>query len=302
MKIDRQIGILSLLLQKNKITMSELAEKFEVSRRTISRDIENINQAGIPIVTLQGQNGGVSIMENYRIDRTVLSSTEMQSILTGLQSLDSVSRTNRYRQLMEKLSAEKSDLMNADNHIIIDLSMWDKVFVCEKIELIESAIDKHEKIAFTYFSPKGTSERIIEPYHLIFQWSGWYVWGYCTLRGDYRMFKLSRLTNLKCTGEKCEDREVPAYTCDKLLHTKGEIEVVVRFDKSVKWRLIDEYGIDKVDEDKDCNIIIRFTWSDIPSFYSWILTFGTHAEIISPEECRQEFIDLVDKIRRTYEI
>ena len=105
MKIDRLIGILSILLQRDSITAPELAERFEVSRRTINRDVEALCQAGIPIVTRQGAGGGISIMEGYRMDRTVLSTADMRAILAGLQSLDSVSDTKRYAQLMEKLSA-----------------------------------------------------------------------------------------------------------------------------------------------------------------------------------------------------
>ena len=105
MKIDRLIGILSILLQKETVTAPALAEQFEVSRRTISRDIDTLCQAGIPIVTRQGVNGGISIMDGYRIDRTLLTNSEMKDILAGLRSLDSVNGTNRYGQLMEKLSA-----------------------------------------------------------------------------------------------------------------------------------------------------------------------------------------------------
>ncbi len=105
MKIDRLIGILSILLQKETVTAPALAEHFEVSRRTISRDIDALCQAGIPIVTKQGVNGGISIMENFKIDRTLLTNSEMKDILAGLRSLDSVNGTNRYGQLMEKLSA-----------------------------------------------------------------------------------------------------------------------------------------------------------------------------------------------------
>ena len=102
MKIDRQIGILSMLLQKDTVTAPYLAEKFEVSRRTINRDIEDLCKAGIPIVTKQGVNGGISIMENYKLDKTLFTQGEMQDILAGLRSLDSVNGTNRYGQLMEK--------------------------------------------------------------------------------------------------------------------------------------------------------------------------------------------------------
>ena len=103
MKIDRLIGILSILLQREKVTAPYLAEKFEVSRRTINRDIEDICKAGIPIVTTQGQNGGISIMEGYRLGKTLLTSRDMHSILAGLRSLDSVSKTNKMQQLMDKL-------------------------------------------------------------------------------------------------------------------------------------------------------------------------------------------------------
>ncbi|MDE7389786.1 MAG: HTH domain-containing protein, partial [Lachnospiraceae bacterium] len=97
MKIDRIIAILSILSQKEKVTASELAERFEVSRRTILRDIEHLNRSGIPIVTVQGNGGGISVMESYRMDKTLISSTDMQSILAGLKSLDSVSGDNGYR-------------------------------------------------------------------------------------------------------------------------------------------------------------------------------------------------------------
>ena len=126
MKIDRLIGILSILLQQERVTAPYLAEKFEVSRRTINRDIEDLCRAGIPLVTVQGAGGGISIMEGYKIDSTLLTSAEMQAILAGLRSLDSVSKTNRYAQLMEKLSAGASDLLPGGQHILIDLSVWSK--------------------------------------------------------------------------------------------------------------------------------------------------------------------------------
>ena len=302
MKIDRLIGILSILLQKDKITSAELAEKFEVSRRTILRDIESINMAGIPIISEQGQGGGISIMDGYKIDRTLLSSDDMQAILSGLQSLDSISGTNRYRQLMEKLSANDTVSVNADNHIIIDLSSWDKSSVTDKIELIKQAMEQRHIITFRYFSPNGESERRIEPYHLIFQWSAWYVWGYCTEREDYRMFKLTRMTEIVITDDICENRAVPEYTSDKLRHTRGEIKATVKFDTSVKWRIIDEFGVDFLKYDERGNLVMTFTWSDVPSFYRYILTFGSNAEIIDPPEYRQEFAELVKNIISQYEI
>ena len=267
MKLDRLIGILSILLQQDKITANQLADKFEVSCRTILRDIDDISKSGIPIVTSQGQGGGISIMDGYKIDRTLLSSAEMKAIFAGLKSLDSVSGTNRYRQLMDKLSV--SSAINADDHIIIDLAAWNKNAVSSKIELIKDAIEQYRLITFRYYSPERTEQRSIEPYRLVFQWSSWYVWGFCSKRQDYRMFKLTRMTELKCTDETFSQREIPEYKCDKLRHTKGEISAAVKFDKSVKWRIVDEFGTENFNEDENGNIIITFTWSDKPSFYSY---------------------------------
>ncbi len=302
MKIERLISILSILLQKDKTTTAELAEKFEVSRRTVLRDIDDLNKAGIPIVSSQGYDGGISIMENYKIDKTLLSTAEMKAILTGLQSLDSVSGTNQYRMLMDKLSVERTSAFKGDSNIIIDLSMWDKSAVSDKIEDIKLAMDSKVMIKFTYYSPNGTSSRLIEPYRLVFQWSSWYVWGYCTDRHDYRLFKLSRITDLKSTSIKFEERDIPEYTCDKLRHTRGNVEAVVRFDKSVKWRLIDEWGADNFEEDSDGNIIIRFTWADKESLFNWILTFADSAEFISPKSYREEFAARVRRISEKYDI
>ena len=132
MKMERLIGILSILLQREKVTAPELAEQFEVSRRTIQRDIESLCRAGIPIATTQGSGGGISIMEGYRVDRTVLTAPEMQAILAGLRSLDSVSGTRRYAQLMEKLSAGNSGLVPGSAHMLIDLSSWYKSSLAPK--------------------------------------------------------------------------------------------------------------------------------------------------------------------------
>lgn len=297
MKIDRQIGILSILLQKEKITAGELAEKFEVSMRTIARDIEDINMAGIPIVSERGFRGGISIMEGFKLDRTLLTSLEMQGIIAGLKGLDSVSGTGKYRRLMDKLSPDAVRV----NDIIIDLSGWEKTAVADKIEFVRTAINNCEKISFTYYSPSGESSRIIEPYSLIFQWSNWYVWGWCEKREDYRMFKLTRLAGLSLAGEKFERRDFPEYSCDKLRHTKGEIEAEVRFDKSVKWRVIDEFGTELPDFNGDGSAQLAFTWSDIPSFYQYILSFGDKAEIISPQEYRREFAALLKKILKKYQ-
>ena len=160
MKLDRLIGILSILLQRERVTAPELAERFEVSRRTIQRDVEALCRAGIPLVTVQGAGGGISILEGYRVDRTVLTGPEMQDILAGLRSLDSVSGTSRYAQLMEKLSAGAGTLVPEGADTLIDLSSWYRTALAPKIEAIRTALREHRTIRFTYHAPKGESERV----------------------------------------------------------------------------------------------------------------------------------------------
>ena len=207
MKIDRLIGILSVLLQQDMVTAPCLAERFEVSRRTINRDIEDLCRAGIPIVTMPGAGGGISIMENYKVNRTVFTTREMQDILAGLRSLDSVSGTNQYGLLMEKLAAGGSDFVAGNQSVLIDLSSWYKADLAPKIEIIRAAIDGRQELEFLYFSPKKEGRRRIESYYLIFRWSSWYVWGWCTSCRDFRLFKLNRMAELRLSGAGFEPRK-----------------------------------------------------------------------------------------------
>ena len=152
MKIDRLIGILSVLLQEEIITAPELAERFEVSRRTINRDIEVLCKAGIPIRTTQGTGGGISIMDGYRMDRTILTSKDMQMILAGLRSLDSVSGSSYYSQLMEKIQVGSSKFISGRDSILIDLSSWYRESLAPKIEIIQNAIEDDCLAEFRFFN------------------------------------------------------------------------------------------------------------------------------------------------------
>ena len=299
MKLDRMIGILSILLQQEKVTAPYLAEKFEVSRRTIHRDIEALCMAGIPLVTEQGQNGGVSIMDGYKIDRILLSTSDMQAILAGLRSLDSVSGTNRYAQLMEKLSAGATNLLAGDTHILIDLSSWHKASLAPKIELLHNAILSGRKVSFTYFAPKGESQRTIEPYNLIFQWSSWYLWGWCECREDFRLFKLERMTNLQI-GVSFEKRAVPfpdlapEHVFPHLYQVKAKIQ------PEYKWRLVEEYGPESFSVQPDGTLLFSFGFTEKTNIVAWIASFGDGAELLEPEEFRQDVLAFAEGIRRKY--
>lgn len=299
MKIDRLIGILSILLQKEKVTAPELAEKYEVSRRTINRDIEALCKAGIPIVTAQGQNGGISIMEGYKIDNTLLTSADMQAILAGLGSLDSVSGTNQVAQLMEKLSVGASTLMPGSQNILIDLSSWYKESLAPKIDYIRRAMDGHYTVCFHYYAPKRESERIIEPYYLIFRWSSWYVWGYCRERKDYRLFKLNRMEELRL-GDPFPTKSVPFPDLSNERIFPGGIRVKALFEPECKWRLVEEFGKDCFEEQEDGKLLFHADYTDAENLLTWLLTFRDQVILLEPEELRKELMDSIEKMGRRY--
>ena len=301
MKIDRLIGILSILLQQEKVTAPYLAEKFEVTRRTISRDIENLCKAGIPIVTAQGKNGGISIMDGYRFDRTLLTSSDMQAILAGLRSLDSVSGTSRYQLLMDKLSVGNSEVLASNSHILIDLSSWYKSSLAPKIELIQSAIDAGKMISFTYYAPGGKSLRTIERYCLVFQWASWYVWGYCTARTDFRMFKLNRMVELTCLNQRFSPRTLPPFQADAETIWPRSIQAEVEFAPSMKWRLVEEYGPESFSVLPGGKLLFQAGFSDKENLFSWLLSFGDCAELTAPAGLRAEFFALLQKMLKFYD-
>lgn len=300
MKIDRLIGILSILLQQEKVTAPYLAEKFEVSRRTINRDIEDICKAGIPLVTSQGKNGGIRIMDGYRIDKTLLTSSDMQAIQAGLKSLDSVSGNKRYQQLMEKLDSGSSSVLASNNHIMIDLASWYKSSLAPKINLLQAAIESRRKVSFTYYAPGGESRRIAEPYLLIFKWTSWYLWGYCCKKHDYRLFKLNRMTEVQDIGEKYEPRDMvaPQLSAERIFPSVIGVEAL--FEPEMKWRLVEEYGQDSFVEQEDGRLKFSFGFADKDSLFGWLLSFGDRVELIKPEELRRELSDMMFHLLERY--
>lgn len=300
MKIDRLIGILSILLQEEKITAPELAERFEVSRRTINRDIEDLCMAGIPIRTVQGTGGGISIMDGYRMDRTILTSKDMQMILAGLRSLDSVSGSSYYGQLMEKLQTGSSQFLSGRDFILIDLSSWYKGSLAPKIEAIQSAIENGHLLTFQYYAPSGESERSVEPYYLVFRWSSWYVWGWCTDREDYRLFKLNRMDRVEESAQNfiCRNAPMPDLSDEKIF--PGGIKVKALFTSDVKWRLVEEFGPHCFTEADDGRLLFTADYTNTENLVSWLLTFGEKAEVLEPAEIRSAIKQIAEKTVKNY--
>jgi len=300
MKIDRLIGVLSVLLQEEKTTAPELAERFEVSRRTINRDIEDLCKAGIPIRTVQGTGGGISIMDGYRMDRTILTSKDMQMILAGLRSLDSVSGSSYYGQLMEKIQAGSSEFISGKDSILIDLSSWYRESLAPKIETIQDGIENRHMLTFRYYAPSGESDRTVEPYYLVFRWSSWYLWAWCCDRKDYRLFKLNRMVHVreKDTVFVCREAALPDLSDEKIF--PGGIKVKALFEADQKWRLVEEFGPACFTEYGDGRLLFTADYTDMESLVTWLMTFGDKVEVLEPKEARNEIACMANKMAMIY--
>jgi len=298
MKLDRLIGILTILLQNEKTTAPELARRFEVSRRTILRDIDALCLAGIPVVTARGGDGGISIMEGYKINKNVLTAEELQALVAGLKGIDSVSRQSQFEGLMTKL-APSNAMISLTDSIVIDLSSYYKDSLSEKIELLKHAIAQRRTARFNYYYPKGEMLREVEPYFIEFKWSAWYVFGWCRLRQDFRRFKLNRLWDLALTDSPFEPRPIPPEQESGGYAFPEPHNIKILFDKSVRFRLIESYGLHCYEERED-GLFMSLDYTNRDYIFSWLLGFGDKAEVLGPEETRAEFRRMAENIFKLY--
>lgn len=299
MKIERLIGIITTLQQKGKVTAPYLAEKFEVSRRTINRDVEEICRAGIPIVTTQGVDGGIEIMEGFQLDTTVFTESELQEIFVGLKTLDSVSKTNKYTRLEEKISGKKN-VISIANDMMIDLASFYKDSLSEKIELLRKAIAEKKCVAFHYYYNKGEADKYIEPYLVVFKWSDWYVFGYCRERQDFRLYKLGRLWNLSLSEECFAAREVPEEKLRFGQHMTDDKIITAVYEESEKYRLVEEYGPDSFQVLEDGKLYTEWGYTTYEEALRWCLSFGSKVEVLGPEDFKELFLKEVRKLYGQY--
>ncbi len=300
MKIDRLIGIITYLLQHDKITAPQLAKRFEVSRRTILRDIDTLSLAGIPIVTTQGGDGGISIMDGYKLDKNLLTPDELSSIIAGLKSLGSVSKTTETDLLISKLSPSADKMISLQDHIIIDLSSYYKDSLAEKITLIKKAITDRKLVSFDYYYAKGESSRTVEPYYIKFQWTNWYLFGYCCERKDFRTFKLNRLWGLVALEENFAPREVPPNrpSNDDIFSEPHTVKLL--FDRSARFHLIETYGLHCY-TDTENGLLLEVNYTNRDHILRWVLAFGDSVTVLSPDDFRDEVtaiaLKMVDRYR-----
>lgn len=309
MKLERLLSIVVTLLNKEKVQAAELAEKYEVSIRTIYRDIEAINMAGIPVVSYAGNNGGFCILKNYCVERQFLTFKEMLSIATALKGIEGTKGEG-----IEATIAKIENLLPNDRRdeykekretLVIDMMPWGmRNDVGDKRKTIEMAIDDRKKIDFEYTNYKGeNTKRTIEPMTLVYKSLSWYLFGYCCDKDDYRMFKLVRMKNL-CVTEEYFIRKERKYSFDNFENNHKNIErtrVKIRFSNEVKVKVEEYFAEEELIPDGDNCFILETEMMDEEWFYPMIFSYGEFAEVIEPESLRKKIVEKIKKIGNKYQ-
>ncbi|MEA4870481.1 MAG: YafY family protein [Christensenella sp.] len=309
MKVDRLISIILMLLERERIGAQELADLFEVSPRTIYRDIDAINMAGVPVRSTSGVGGGFEIMENYKIDRKVFSATDLSVILMGLSSLSNMVRgdelVHAFAKVKSFIPADRAkDIEIRSNQISIDLSPWmGNRNIQPNLERIRTAIQESRLLAFEYVDRHGNrTTRVAEPYQLALKNSQWYWQGYCLLRDDFRLFKLSRTSKLTIQEDTFAPREHPKPQLDfsdalAALQTK----ITIRIHRSVMDRVLDYCPYEQFTPDGDAHYVVRFPFIENDFYYNVLFSFGDQCECLEPLAIRAEMKRRIQSMAALYE-
>jgi predicted DNA-binding transcriptional regulator YafY len=308
MKIDRLLSITLMLINRPIVTAKELSERFDVSIRTIYRDIESIAAAGIPVTACNGKGGGYCLIENYRVDRQLLSLDDMLSILTALKGINSSLNNSGIDNTIEKIVSlvpdDKAQLVRQHfDTIIIDLSPWcGSTNQKQILEIINTAITQNRFITFKYRNLKGEEMfRQIEPMTLILKTWCWYCFGFCNSKNDYRLFRLSRMTQCQIL-ENTFTRRQTRFSETALLKedSRPAITLTLRFSPDA-LSLIEEYfTFSPRTIDKNGCYIITVEYPEDEWVYSSILGYGDKCEVLAPASVRSIISTRLKKAARLY--
>lgn len=309
MKIDRLVSIIMMLLAKERIGAQELADMFEVSPRTIYRDIDTINMAGIPIRSIPGAGGGFEIMQNYKMDKNVFSTADLSAILMGLSSLSDMIRGNEVINALAKVKSfipadRAKEIELKANQICIDLSPWmgSRNTQCY-LEIIKTALQDCRLVSFEYTAHHGKKAiRTVEPYQLVLKSGHWYFHGYCYMRKDFRLFRLSRISNLRMKEEYFTPRDYskPILDFEEVLETM-QIAIKIRVHKSIMDRVLDYCDYKHFSPDGDEYYIVDFPFIENEYYYDILLGFGDKCECLEPLYIRDEMKRRIYNIAAIYE-
>lgn len=298
MQINRLFEIIYILLEKKSITAGELAKNFEVSSRTIYRDIETLSSAGIPIYMSKGKGGGISLLPDFVLNKTVLTKEEKTEILTSLKAVNSVNLSETDTAL-KKLSSLFGEVNT--NWIEVDFTSWVNAEDERKIfNTLKSGIIGKQVVTFTYSSGKGeNTSREVEPLKLCFKGQAWYLYGYCREREDFRFFKLRRIKDLNIL----EEDFIPAmpqqvFNEKKVFNEDNLITLTLKLSKEMAFRVYDEFK--DFDKQLDGSFIVKVIIPRGPWIFNYITSFGEDCEILEPEDIRLEIKNKLQKALDNY--
>lgn len=277
MKLYRQMAMLNVLVERKSVTASELARQFEVSKRTVLRDLDELLMAGIPIVTVQGKNGGIRISEDYKVDKYLLAKSELSSIKAGLSGIASVGLMDENHWLTERLCDEVP-------LVSINLASHYKDSLSGKIRHIIQGIEKAQCISFTYYGMSGNSKRTVEPYYIQYQWNAWYLIAFCKKRKAMRTFKLNRLWDETVLNERFEKREIDRRNYCNGSHLTEDFDYQAVFKSDVEYLLVEAYGPNSYERLTNGHLLMKASYTDEAYILRWLLGFGDAIISIEPQE------------------
>lgn len=296
-KLARLFEIVQILLTEKKVTAEKLACHFEVSKRTIYRDIETLTLAQIPVYSEKGRYGGIGLIKNFTIDKSFLSQNEQNEILFALQSLNAV-QDSKNNITLTKLNSIFN--RKADNWIKVDFSRYgenDSIL----FEKIKNSILEKKVIKFIYFNTKGKkSKRTVEPLKLWFKEKAWYLFAYCRKKKDIRQFKIARIKNLELTCEHFE-RELKKEDLKNQNNVNGKgTKIVIEVDKSQAYRVYDEFFEENIAKKENGNFEITIEIFENEWLYGYLLSFGEHLKVLKPARIREILVKKVERMRENY--
>ncbi|MCL1975708.1 MAG: YafY family transcriptional regulator [Firmicutes bacterium] len=284
LKINRLLEMVVILLNRESVTAKELADRFEVSTRTVYRDIEVLSSAGVPVYTNKGNSGGISLLEDYTLNKALLSKKESEGLLLGIKALGATNYPEADAIIGKLGSLFKGN--QAHDWIEVDFEGWNsKVNEQNKFSKIRGAIINSLVISFDYVNANGgQSRRSAEPVKLIFNAYTWYLIAYCLLRTSYRMFRLSRIKNVQVTEQRFTKREMQEY--DYQVTHATLVKLRLRCDGKILSRLYDTFDSECISKNEDGSYDLAVELPEEEWVYGYILSFGGHAEVLEPEHIR----------------
>ena len=299
MQINRLLEIVYILLDKKSVTAKELTEHFGVSRRTICRDIDTLSTAGIPIYTERGKGGGIKLLPDFVLNKSILSRQEQNEILSALQGLSNL-MTDDTNKVLQKLSTIFNK--TTTNWIEVDFSGW--TLENDYFSDLKSAILERRVTEFDYYNRHGEKTfRRIEPIQLWFKSKSWYLKGFCLIKQGMRLYKLTRIKNLTVTDEHFNPRDSLTVSGNPIpgIYEEGKnINLKLRIDSEKAYRVFDDLYESMVEKQPDGSYIASMTWPEDNWLYDFILSYGKHIEVIEPEHLRDIIKREAEQVYKKY--